>query len=246
MKVIIIIVAFVLLTGTHAVAAPAPVAGKRTGHIVQSESATEAAELMAFCLSPYHAQTTTTATPLSSLQLTPDGESHELPYSCYDYPRDIVWLSWKQRHIVEGVGLRDDAHIVYTLRKGEVVGAAERVSDVLASGENVKFPDFQVAPDGHVFFAYETSIDTHMKLMERLSTPAALALAPTLTAATAGQLDWTFPTEFAVNYQAQTSTDLHTWTPLGEPFIGDGEDVTIGQAISEHSSGFLRLTAVRP
>ena len=46
MKVIIIIVAFVLLTGTHAVAAPAPVAVKRTGHIVQSESATEAAELV--------------------------------------------------------------------------------------------------------------------------------------------------------------------------------------------------------
>jgi hypothetical protein len=191
-------------------------------------------------------QISTTAIPLSSRQLTPDGESHELPYSCYDYQRDIVWLSWKERHIIEGIGLRDDVHILYSLRKGEVVGAAERVTDVRATEEIAKFPDFQVAPDGHVFFVYETNTGTRMKLMERLSTPAALALAPTLTAATAVQLDWTFPTEFAVDYQTQTSTDLHTWTPVGEPFVGDGGEVAIGQAIGEHSPSFLRLAAVRP
>lgn len=192
------------------------------------------------------AQTATVAQPLSDRQLTPDGESHELPYSCYDFQRDIVWLSWKQRHIIESLGLRDDVLLVHALRKGEVVSETERLSDVRTSGENIRFPDFQAAPDGHVFFTYETGLDTHMKLMERLATPDPLALAPSLTASDSSSLEWAFPTEFAVSYQVESSDDLVTWTPVGDPFTGDGEDATVVQAITGQARSFLRLRSTRP
>lgn len=191
------------------------------------------------------AQTDSVAQPISDVQLTPDGESHELPYSCYDYDRDIVWLSWKQRRVIEGIGLRDDVLVSYVLRRGEFVSSPERVTDVLVSGENIKFPDFQVAPNGLVFFTYETSVGSQMKLMHRQSRPQPMVPLLEPASAAAGMVAWSFPTEFAVQYQVEESSDLVNWLPQGLAFIGTGSDGEMSLPITT-GSHFVRMQINRP
>jgi hypothetical protein len=191
------------------------------------------------------AQTDPAAQPISDVQLTPDGESHELPYTCYDYNRDIVWLSWKQRHIVEGVGLRDDVWICHGLRQGEIVSSPERITDVLVSGEDVRFPDFQVAPDGHVIFTYETSVGSHMKLMRRLSRPEPLVPQLEMAPASPDAFIWVYSTEFAVQYQVECSSDLADWQPEGPAITGSGGHQEVALS-STGGNRFLRLQVTRP
>lgn len=62
----------------------------------------------------------------------------------------------------------------------------------------------------------------------------------------AGELSMTFLALVGFEYQAETSADLESWTPLGEPFFGGGENETISLPAGSATTRFLRLRVTRP
>jgi len=86
-----------------------------------------------------------------------------------------------------------------------------------------------------------------MKLMQRLSRPQPMVplLEPASAAAAAGMVAWSFPTEFAVQYQVEESSDLVNWLPQGLAFIGTGSDGEMSLPITT-GNHFLRVQINRP
>lgn len=180
------------------------------------------------------------------VRVSPATENHALCKAAYDYAHDIVWYFWKKR-----VGSAEDLVGLGVFRRGETTSALENLTDL--AGGAAAFHNFAVGPDGRLRAHYNRSTVTPSNPFDQatifyLERDLPPALTPTITdlALTNLEATITWPSEFAVNYTVQTSTNLTDWTTLPGTISGTGESLlTTVTNTASLTPFFLRLQAVR-
>lgn len=179
-------------------------------------------------------------------RVSPVGENHALCKAAYDYTHDIVWYFWKKR-----VGSAEDLVGVGVFRRGEVVSAIEDLTDL--AGGAAAFHNFAVGPDGRLRAHYNRSLVTPTNPFDQATIfyrerNLPDALQPTITdlAVTNADVALTWPSEFAVNYTVQTSTNLSAWSDAPGLHAGTGDPLSAIVTNSTSAAQFyLRLRAER-
>ncbi|HXG49336.1 MAG TPA: hypothetical protein VNO52_17055, partial [Methylomirabilota bacterium] len=178
--------------------------------------------------------------------ISPAGENHALCKAAYDYTHDIVWYFWKKRS-----GSAEDLVGVGVFRGGEVLSPIENLTDL--AGGAAAFHNFAVGPEGRLRAHYNRSTVTPTNPFDQATIfyreralPAALAPTLTLLSATHDIVAIAWDSEFAVNYQVQTSTNLRDWVAEAGSHTGTSETLTASVTNpSPHQPLFLRLQATR-
>jgi hypothetical protein len=179
-------------------------------------------------------------------RLSPTDENHSLCKAAYDYAHDIVWYFWKKR-----VGSAEDLVGVGVFRRGQHVSAIENLTDL--AGGAAAFHNFAVGPDGRLRAHYNRSTVTPANPFDQATIfyrernlPAALTPTITHLALTSAAATITWPSEFAVNYTVQTSTNLTDWSAAPGLHTGTGDPLT-ATATNDTAAAqfFLRLRAER-
>lgn len=179
------------------------------------------------------------------VQLSPGGEDHQLPNATYDVDRDIVYLFWKRRTLVEGSGRFDDLLGRYALLGGTWLSDIEELTDAVGTGVSAGLPDYAVDPQGRVIVNYTAGHGQGaLMFMRRREVPPPLGPVIEITGKVEGAFLWRLQTEFNVTYTAETAPNLSgPWSPSGE-VVGTGGPVEMELPIGPGTK-FLRVKATR-